>query len=127
MKQIISFEASDCINSFGKLDIKIDEGPSEATFQFVINEFSKFKESKEARWSHRTCIVRNAPWKIKAESIKLDNGDFDLGLYLCCTKDRSASDEWSFSNQYELRILHLTDLQKNFVVSTLILTTYYFL
>ncbi len=88
----------------------------EATFQFVINEFSKFKKSKEQRWSQRTCIVRNAPWKIRAKSIEKDNGRFDLGLFLNCKKDRSSS-EWSFSTEIEFRILHMTDLQKNVVNS----------
>ncbi len=118
MNQIISFEPNDCIDSFGKLDIKIDDGPSEASFQFVINNFSKFKKSKESRWSQRTCFVRNAPWTIQAESTQLDNGSFDLGLFLCCDKDSSSSDEWSISTETEFRILHLTDLQKSVVIRT---------
>jgi hypothetical protein len=120
MNQIINFVPNYQIlfDSFGKLEIKIEEGLSEASFQFVLNEFSNFKESKESRWSQRTCFVRNAPWVIKAKSIEKDNGDFYLGLYLFCNNNTSLSDEWSFSVQYELRILHLTDLQKNIVGST---------
>ena len=121
MNQIINFEPNDCIDSFGKLDFKIDESRPEATFQFVIDEFSKFKKSKETRWSQIPCIVRNAPWKIDAKPVQVDNGDFDFSLYLHCNKDRSSHNEWSISIQYEFRILHMTDLQKNFVRRTLLI------
>jgi hypothetical protein len=117
MNQIINFEANDRIDSFGKLDIKIDDGPPEATFQFVLNEFSKFKESQVERRSNRNCIVRNAKWTIHAKLNQLDNGDFDLGLSLHCKKDSSSSDVWSISAEIEFRILHIKDPEKNFVGS----------
>jgi hypothetical protein len=113
MNKIVSFEPNNCINSFGKLDTKLDKNRSEATFQLVLNEFSKFKESKQERRSQRTCFVGNAPWKIEAQSTQLDDGHFDLGLHLICNKKISPYVDWSISVQYELRILHLTNLQKN--------------
>ena len=45
-----------------------DESRAEATFQLVIDEFTKFKDNKESKLSAAPCIVRNLPWKILAMS-----------------------------------------------------------
>ena len=114
MNQIISFEPNDCIESFGNLDIEIDESRSEASFQLVIDDFSKFKESHKARVS-QNCYVRNVPWKIQANSIRCENGSFNFGIYLRCQKDRSSPVDWSISTNFEFSILHMSDRDKNFV------------
>ena len=64
-----------------------DESRAEATFQLVINDFSKFKDSRESRLSPTPCIVRNLPWKILAMSKQLNNREFVLGYFLQCNAD----------------------------------------
>lgn len=89
---------------------------AEATFQLCIREFSKFKESKENRLSPEPCIIRNLPWKILAMSKQLNNKDFVLGFFLQCNAD-SDSNRWSVAATAELRLLHITDPEKNLVKS----------
>ena len=60
---------------------------SEATFQFVINEFSKFKESNDLHYSP-SCKVANLPWKISAGRYKPETTtSCCLECYLNCNKD----------------------------------------
>ena len=89
---------------------------AEATFQLCITEFSKFKESKDNRLSTQPCIVRNLPWKILAMSKQLNNKEFVLGFFLQCNAD-SDSNRWSVAATAELRLLHVTDPEKNLVKS----------
>lgn len=89
---------------------------AEATFQLVINDFSKFKDSKDSRLSPTSCIVRNLPWKILAMSKQISNGDMVLGFFLQCNAE-SESNRWSVCASAELRLLHTTDPEKNFVKS----------
>ncbi len=91
-----------------------DESRAEATFQLVINDFSKFKESKESRLSPTPCTVRNLPWKILAMSKQINNKEFVLGFFLQCNAD-SESTRWSVCAAAELRLLHLTDPSKNLI------------
>jgi hypothetical protein len=98
----------------GNLEIEIDESRSEASFQLVINEFSKYKESVKTRVG-QSYFVRNVPWAIHANSILCENGSFDLGIYLRCHKDMSSTVDWSISTKFEFRILHMAVRKKNFV------------
>ncbi len=91
-----------------------DESRAEATFQLVIEDFSKFKEGKESRLSAQPCIVRNLPWKILAMSKQTNNREFSLGFFLQCNAE-SDSTRWSVCAVAELRLLHNTDPEKNFV------------
>lgn len=91
-----------------------DDSRAEATFQLVIADFSKFKESRESRLSSQPCIVRNLPWKILAMSKVTNNREFVLGFFLQCNAD-SDSTRWSVSAAAELRLLHISDPEKNFV------------
>lgn len=104
------FEPKDFLFSetdFGLFNMKERD---EATFQFVISEFSKFKESKHSSVSPNVCMFRGLPWKILARHEK----DNDFGFYLQCNTD-DKSKTWSVTAEGELRLLHLNDLKKNFV------------
>ena len=91
-----------------------DESRSECTFQFVLNDFAKFRESKESRLSP-ACVVRNLPWKMLAMSKQLTNRDFVLGFFLQCNAD-SDSTRWSIYASAELRLLHVSgDPEKSLV------------
>lgn len=94
----------------------IEGSRAEATFQLCIPEFSKFKESKENRLSAEPCIVRNLPWKILAISKQHTNKEFVLGFFLQCNAD-SDSNRWSVAATAELRLLHVSDPEKNLVKS----------
>jgi hypothetical protein len=94
-----------------------DESRSEATCTFTIQEFSKFRESKESRLSP-VYMVRNLPWRILAMSKPLNNNsrEFVLGFFLQCNAD-SDSTRWSIYASAELRLLHTSDPEKNVVKS----------
>ena len=91
-----------------------DESRAEATFQLVVEDFTKFKEMKESRLSGQACIVRNLPWKILAMSKQTNNREFALGFFLQCNAE-SESTRWSVCAAAELRLLHQTDPEKSFV------------
>lgn len=91
-----------------------DESRAEATFQLVIDDFTKFKENKESRLSPQACIVRNLPWKILAMSKQTNNREFALGFFLQCNAE-SESTRWSVCAVAELRLIHQTDPEKNFI------------
>lgn len=91
-----------------------DESRAEATFQLVVEDFTKFKEMKESRLSPQPCIVRNLPWKILAMSKQTNNRDFALGFFLQCNAE-SESTRWSVCAVAELRLVHQTDPEKNFI------------
>lgn len=91
-----------------------DESRAEHTFQLTITEFSKFKESRESRLSPQPCIVRNLPWKILAMSKNINNREYVLGFFLQCNAD-SESTRWSVCATAELRLLHISDPEKNLV------------
>lgn len=90
-----------------------DESRAEATFQLVVEDFTKFKEMKESRLSPQPCVVRNLPWKILAMSKQTNNRDFSLGFFLQCNAE-SESTRWSVCAVAELRLVHQTDPEKNF-------------
>jgi len=90
-----------------------DESRAEATFQLVIDEFTKFKDNKESKLSAAPCIVRNLPWKILAMSKQTNTRETALGFFLQCNAE-SESTRWSVCAVAELRLLHLTDPEKNF-------------
>lgn len=91
-----------------------DESRAEATFQLVVEDFTKFKEMKESRLSPQPCVVRNLPWKILAMSKQTNNRDFALGFFLQCNAE-SESTRWSVCAVAELRLVHQTDPEKNFI------------
>lgn len=91
-----------------------DESRAECTFQLVIDDFQKFKDNKESRLSPQPCIVRNLPWKILAMSKQANNREFALGFFLQCNAE-SESTRWSVCAVAELRLIHQTDPEKNFV------------
>ena len=73
--------------TFGELKFEDIFNRSEATFQFVINEFSKFKESNDYHNSP-SCIVANLPWKISARKNKQETtSSCGLEWYLECNED----------------------------------------
>lgn len=67
------------------------ESRAEATFQLVINNFTKFKENKENRLSPTPCIVRNLPWKILAMAKQMPNREMALGFFLQCNADSDSA------------------------------------
>ena len=95
-------------------DADDNESRAEATFQLTIENFSKFKDSRESRLNTTPCIVRNLPWKILAMSKQGSNRESVLGFFLQCNAD-SESARWSVCAVAELRLLHQTDPEKNFV------------
>jgi len=108
------FEEADISDIFGIIIEYDDERRAEATFQLVIEDFTKFKEMKEWKLSPNACIVRNLPWKIFAKSEQKDNDDFALAIGLGCNT-KSKSTNWSVRAVAELRLVHQTDPKKNFV------------
>jgi len=92
------------------------ESPTRATFQLLINDFSKFKESGETRLSPKPCMVRHFQWKILATSKKIfiKDKEFGLDFFLQCYAESNLP-TWSVSAAAELKILHLTDPEKNLV------------
>jgi len=111
-----SFEFKEGVISdiFGKLIECDDESGSEATFQLVIEDFTKFKEMKNEKRSPHACIVRNLPWKIWAGLKQTDKGELGLDFYLQCNKE-SKSTKWSVRAEAELRLVHQTDPEKNLI------------
>lgn len=68
-----------------------DESRAEATFQLVVDEFTKFKDNRESRLSAQPCIVRNLPWKILAMSKPANNRDYTLGFFLQCNAESEST------------------------------------
>jgi hypothetical protein len=71
---------------------------------------------KNEKRSPHACIVRNLPWKIWAESKQTDKGELGLDFYLQCNKE-STSTKWSVRAEAELRLVHQTDPEKNFIIN----------
>ena len=69
-----------------------DQSRAEATFRFTVNDFMKFKDSKESRLSP-ACIVRNLPWKILALNKQVNNREENksLGFFLQCNADSDST------------------------------------
>ena len=97
---------------FGML--RIEELSKEATFQLVIEDFSKFKDAKVWRLSAQPCIVHNLPWKILTKATEKNDIENSLGFYLQCNAN-SDSTRWSVFAVVELRVLHNTDPELNYV------------
>jgi hypothetical protein len=111
------FEEADISDIFGKIIESDDESGSEATFQLVIEGFTKFKEMKEVKVSPHACIARNLPWKIKAKSEQKDKGELALGFYLGCDI-KSQLTNWSVRAIAEFRLVHQSDTKKNLIKRT---------
>jgi hypothetical protein len=97
---------------FGEIIECDDESGSEATLQFVIEDFTKFKEMKEWKDSPQACIVRNLSWKIYAKSKQTDKGDFKLSF--CLGTESKAIN--SVRAAVELHLVHQTDPKKNLII-----------
>jgi hypothetical protein len=108
------FEEADISDVFGKIIEIDDENRAEATFQLMIEDFTKFKEMKDGKLSTYACIVRNMPWKILAKSKQTDKGESELGFYLQCNTE-SKSTNWSVRAVAELHLVHQTDPEKNLI------------
>ncbi len=69
-----------------------DQSRAEATFKFTVNDFSKFKESKESKLSS-PCIVRNLPWKILVLNKQGNSREESksLGFFLQCNADSEST------------------------------------
>lgn len=84
-------------------EMEEDESRSEATFQFVVENFSKMDESVLGP----QCVVRNLPWKIMAMPRKNNQSverQKSLGFFLQCNGD-TESTAWSCHASAELRML----------------------
>ncbi len=92
----------------------MDESRSEATFQLAIEDFTQFKEKKEWKESPQACIVRNLPWKILVKPEQTDNSDLVFAFLLGCNTE-GKSTNWSIRAVAELRLVHQTDPEKNFI------------
>lgn len=90
-----------------------DEARSEATFRFVVPNFSKLRETA---LSHPT-FVRNLPWKIMVMPRTNQGQDRQptksLGFFLQCNGE-SESSTWSCNAVAELRIIAQKEGTENF-------------
>ena len=68
-----------------------DESRAEATFQLTIENFSKFKDSRESRLNTTPAVVRNLPWKILAMSKQGNNRESVLGFFLQCNAESEST------------------------------------
>ena len=110
-------------NLFGELKveeikkpIRIRPNRSHSTFKLVINDFSKFKESKETRLSINPLVFRKLEWRIQAKSTQLDNGSFVLSFYLYCNGNNRIFPIWVNA---KLKVLHPKDPTKNRFLSNI--------
>ncbi|UYV65714.1 USP7 [Cordylochernes scorpioides] len=82
-----------------------DDSRSEATFRFVVNNFSKLKDTLLSPPTY----VRNLPWKIMVMSRMNQSQDRQLtkglGFFLQCNGE-SDSSTWSCNATAELRLLN---------------------
>jgi hypothetical protein len=119
INQNIQFK-KDNSNLFGELKVENIQEPiktvqnrAEATLRFVIDDFSKFKESRQKLHSKVSCIRRGLEWRIRADSRKFDDGTFKLGIYLVCRDNMNESKKLPFWAYTNLKLLHLTNPDKN--------------
>lgn len=91
-----------------------DEARSEATFRFVVTDFSRLKESVLSPPTY----VRNLPWKIMVMPRTNTGNDRQptksLGFFLQCNGE-SESSTWSCNATAELRIISQKEGVENFV------------
>ncbi|KAH6943428.1 hypothetical protein HPB50_021660 [Hyalomma asiaticum] len=91
-----------------------DEARSEATFRFVVPEFSRLKESLLSPPTY----VRNLPWKIMVMPRTNAGNDRQptksLGFFLQCNGE-SESSTWSCNATAELRLISQKEGVENFV------------
>lgn len=85
-------------------EMEEDEARSEATFQYVVHNFSKLKESQLSP----PCYVRNLPWKImvmpRTSQMQDRQQQKSLGFFLQCNGE-SESSSWSCYATAELTLL----------------------
>ncbi|XP_054282413.1 ubiquitin carboxyl-terminal hydrolase 7-like isoform X2 [Macrosteles quadrilineatus] len=85
-------------------DMEEDEARSEATFRFIVENFSKLKESQLSP----ACYVRNLPWKImvmpRISPMQDRQQQRSLGFFLQCNGE-SESSTWSCYANAELRLI----------------------
>uniref|UniRef100_A0A2P2I3R0 Ubiquitin carboxyl-terminal hydrolase 7 n=1 Tax=Hirondellea gigas TaxID=1518452 RepID=A0A2P2I3R0_9CRUS len=112
------------INNHADQEMEDDDARSEATFRFVVSNFSKLKDTVLSP----PCFVRNLPWKIMVmprtqapqqgqQQIQQNVGDRpsnrSLGFFLQCNGD-SESASWSCNAVADLRLLSVKEGQENF-------------
>lgn len=104
-------------NSSEPTDIQMEdeEMRSEATFDYVVHDFSKMKDSLLSP----PCYVRNLPWKIMVMQRTSNTGDRgqdsrSMGFFLQCNAD-SESSSWSCNAKAELKLLSFKPDQEPFV------------
>ncbi|RNA14834.1 ubiquitin carboxyl-terminal hydrolase 7 isoform X1 [Brachionus plicatilis] len=94
---------------FDNLEID-DDNRTEATFQFIINNFSRLKDRKNFILYSKKCIVRNLEWYIQ---IRLNEKDGEMAFYLCCNSMKE-SNNFLVNVTTELTLLNKSDSKKNF-------------
>jgi hypothetical protein len=113
-------------NLFGELKaedvqkpIKTVQDRAEATLRFVIDDFSKFKESGQQLFCNEKYILRGFEWNIRADSKKLEDGTFALGYFLMCSDNNNKDQSKKFHTWVEadFRLLHQTYPDKNLIES----------
>jgi hypothetical protein len=112
-------------NLFGELKveniqkpIKTEANKAEGKLKFVINDFSKFKESEGSCYSEEHYILRGLQWNIRADSKKSNDGSYGLGFYLRCEdNNENHSKKFPIWVQYTCKLLHLKDPDKNLIKS----------
>lgn len=92
-----------------------EEMRSEATFSFVVQDFSKMKDSILSP----PCYVRNLPWKIMVMQRTSNSGDRSqdtrsMGFFLQCNAE-SESSSWSCNAKAELKLMSHKPDQEPFV------------
>jgi len=95
-------------------DTEDDESRANATFRYVVQNFSKLKETVLSP----ATFVRNLPWKImvmpRNQQMQGDRqSSRSLGFFLQCNGD-SDSASWSCNAMAELRLISVKPGQENF-------------
>lgn len=84
-----------------------DDGREEATFQFVVNSFSKCKMSKNLKLISKPFIIRNIEWTIVVEFHETCLGCFVVYKPILCNSNVDAESDF--------RLLNKIDRKKNWV------------
>ncbi|KAL0278652.1 UNVERIFIED_CONTAM: hypothetical protein PYX00_000410 [Menopon gallinae] len=88
---------------FQDIEMKEDEARSEATFSFVVQNFSRLRESQLSP----PCYIRNLPWKIMIMpriTQSQERSQKSLGFFLQCNGE-SESASWSCFATAELKLV----------------------
>lgn len=82
---------------------------SEATFQLVVSEFSKFIHCKNVTIFSKTCIFYDLEWIIKAELYEHENKATHLGLFLRCDTYVNYKEISPVNAKVDLRLKHKSE------------------